>query len=106
MRTPGSSIGMSGGGGGSGNGSSGGGGCLGCAWASAPASKPRSSRRRIASILLEVQEHLALGRRGREAALLVEREDRIHHLLRLVVHLHKVEVILVDHPFGGQPLAH
>src|SRR5688572_16897313 len=105
MRTTGSpSAGMGGGGGGSGSGSSLGGRL--CAWASENERSAATSTPRITSILLEVEQHLALGRRGCEAALLIEREDRIDHLLRLVVDLHQVEIVRVDHALGGQALAH
>src|SRR3989337_3330748 len=100
MRTAGSSsrLGSGGGGGASGNGSSLGGRL--CAWAIEIRKIPTSSRRRIASILLEVQQHLALGGRGREAALRVESEDRVDHFLRLVVDLQKIEGVGADHAFG------
>src|SRR3990167_3144473 len=110
MRTRGSSgPEIAGGGGGSGSGSS-----LGwrCCWASAPdatIASARTSRRRMLflgqPILLEVEQHLALGGRGLEAALLVEREDRVHHLLRLVMYLHEVHVGGVDHVLPDQALA-
>src|SRR5687767_1054226 len=109
MRTRGSSTsgpaGIAGGGGGSGSGSSAGG--RGCAAAALAANTSKvASKRRIKSILLEVQQYLALLRRRLEAALLVEREDGVDHLLRLVAHLQKIELEDVDHALGGKALAH
>src|SRR3989442_11684087 len=110
MRTLGSSgavtpPGMGGGGGGSGSGSSLGG--RGCArTANATKTSAVASIRRIDAILLEVQQHLALLRRGLEAPLLVEPEDRVDHFLRLIAHLQQIELALVDHALGGEPLAH
>src|SRR5687767_8338418 len=106
MRTAGSSsrLGSGGGGGASGSGSSLGGRF--CAWAVAMKKIPTSSRRRIASILLEVQQHLALRGRGCEAALRIESEDRVDHLLRVVVHLQQIEIARTDHAFALQALAH
>src|SRR5688572_1262935 len=109
MRTRGSSIsgpaGIAGGGGGSGSGSSAGG--RGCAAAALAANTSKvASKRRIESILLEVQQHLALLRRRLEAALLVESEDGVDHFLRLVAHLQEIELEDVDHAFDRQALAH
>src|SRR5687767_4826768 len=99
---------MAGGGGGSGSGSSLGGG-LRCAMAgglSSATANTTSSQGRIATILLEVKNHLALGGRWREAALLIVREDCVDHLLRRVAHLHEIEIGRIDHAFAGQALAH
>src|SRR6185503_3270332 len=105
MRTTGSSsVGKGGGGGASGSGSSLGGRL--CAWTVDIKKSPTSSRRRIVSILLEVQQHLALRGRGREAALRIEREDRVDHVLRLVEHLQQIEIVRADHAFSGEALAH
>src|SRR5687768_5572273 len=106
MRTAGSSrrLGSGGGGGASGSGSSLGGRF--CAWALEMRTIPTGSRRGIASILLEVQEHLALRGRGREAALRIESEDRVDHLLRLVEHLQQIGIARTDHAFALEALAH
>src|SRR5688500_20311581 len=100
MRTAGSSrrLGSGGGGGASGSGSSWGGRF--CAWAIEMRKIPTSSRRRIASILLEVQEHLALRGRGREAALRIESEDRVDQVLRLVDHQQQNENNRTNHDFA------
>src|SRR5688572_33249944 len=104
MRTRGSSssgpAGISGGGGGSGSGSSLGG--RGCAAAALAASTSTIASKRRIETILQVQEHLALLRRRLEAALLVEREDRVDHLLRLVAHLQEIQLQDVDHALRRQ----
>src|SRR5688500_20287468 len=97
MRTAGSSrrLGSGGGGGASGSGASLGGRF--CAWAIEIRKIPTSSRRRIASILLEVQQHLALRGRVRAAALRIDSVYRVDHFLPLFLNLQEIEVVVADH---------